>query len=73
MGLMRRLTGPSPAPLPLLPSAPASGPPAVLLPSDTPPPSREGIWKGLAAIVDSYDEWGPLVGTSAENFILDRL
>jgi hypothetical protein len=73
MGLMRRLTGPSPVPVPLLPSAPASGSPALLPPSDPPLPSREGIWKGLAAIVDSYDEWGPEVGTSAENFILDRL
>jgi hypothetical protein len=30
-------------------------------------------WKGLAAIVDSFDEWGPDVGTVAQGFILDRL
>jgi hypothetical protein len=61
MGLMRRLTGTSSVPLPL-PSAPASGPPALLPPSDPPLPSREGTWKGLAAIVDSYYEWALKLG-----------
>jgi hypothetical protein len=56
MGLMRRLTGPSSVPLPLLDSTPASGSPALLPPSDPPLPSCEGIWKGLAALADFYDE-----------------
>ncbi|KAE9362864.1 hypothetical protein N431DRAFT_358157 [Stipitochalara longipes BDJ] len=67
MGLVRRLTGPS-SPLILSSAAPSSQP--VLLPALS---SFEGIWKGLAAIVDSYDEWGSDVGSAAESFILDRL
>jgi hypothetical protein len=62
-----------PSPPPILSSTPPSEPPALLPPSYLPSPSREGIWKGLAAIVDSYDEWGPDVGSAAESFILDRL
>jgi hypothetical protein len=31
------------------------------------------MWKGLAAIVDSFDEWGVEIGNVAQSFILDRL
>jgi len=65
MGLMDRLTGPLPAVAPPLP--------ALLPRASTPLPSPEEIWKGLAAIVDSYDEWGPDVGSGAQSFILNRL
>lgn len=47
--------------------------PIGLLPSRPPKQTPEGMWKALAAIVDSYYEWGSAVGTAAERFILDRL
>lgn len=38
-----------------------------------PTPSPDGLWKGLTAIVDSYDEWGPDIGTKVQELIYDRL
>ena len=36
-------------------------------------PTPDGLWKGLTAIVDSYDEWGPDIGTKVQELIFDRL
>jgi hypothetical protein len=36
-------------------------------------PSHDGLWKALTAIVDSYDEWGPDIGTKVQELIFDRL
>lgn len=71
MASMGHLTGPSPPPTP---SSDAPSVSQVVLPSSNlPSPSPEGIWKGLAAIVDSYDEWGPDFGNAAETFIYNKL
>jgi hypothetical protein len=42
-------------------------------PADPPLPACQIIWKGLTAIVDSYDEWGTDVGSLAESFIFENL
>lgn len=70
LNLARLLTE---APTPISPSVALTEPLPAYHPPDTPLPSRDGMWKGLAAIVDSYDEWGPSYGNDAQDFIHDQL
>lgn len=55
------------------PPTPPNGPPVLPLTFYPPPASVEVIWKGLTAIVDSYDEWGPDVGNEVQSFIHEKL
>jgi hypothetical protein len=45
----------------------------VLLQEGKPDQAKEHHWKSLAIIIDSYDEWGLVVGDMAQSYLLAEL